>query len=408
MTGSIPDAPRRTLRLGVLFAASATACAAGSGGGDVDAAVDAAADAPPACTTPDARGFTPGAPPAFPEVGDEGGGIIAAPVVAEVSFANDVNAARHERYLEALVASRWAGMAQEYGIGRPTLLRHTRLREAAPATITLDALRALVNAALDRGEIPGADADPARLVLMVFTPRGTAVLVQPGATPESSCRTSVAFHTILMRGGQRLALSVMPVCDAQVPGLDEEGVEQVATSHEYIESVTNPKGNPLRPGRALSATAATPWAALGAEVADLCLSSWVTEGGARYARFYSNASARLGDPCAMGEPIGTTAWMHGTQGSPLGLVPGEEVTLTFTAWSNGPSCPWRVVPEVGGAVRLDATADRQFVRHGDTLRLTVRMPLDAPLHYAAWIALRSELPDGRVTRWPAAFYGTAR
>lgn len=253
------------------------------------------------CEAPDASGFVAAPHPPHPEVPDEGAGIVAEPLLAEVSFASDPNAARHERYIEALAASRWAGLAGEYGIARPTLLRHTRLRDAAPAEVTATDLGTFVNAALDRGDIPGADVDPARLVVLIYLPRGTTLLAGQLSDSEPSCDHSIALHTFYRRGGRRMPLAVVPTCDAHVPGLDAEGVEQVAASHEYIESVTNPAANLLSVGRALPPTTQTPWIVLGPEVADLCGPTWVTEGGVRYARFYSNEAARRGDPCATGD-----------------------------------------------------------------------------------------------------------
>ena len=372
---------------------------------------DATVLAAPVCAGPPDGGFTTAPHASFPQVPDLGGPRVTTPMLAEVSFASDPNAARHERYAEALAASQWVLAAQEYGIGRPGLLRHTRLGDAGVSTTDLPGLRALITAAIDRGEVPGADLDPSCLVVLLYLPPALSLqVIQFSGASVDACRVGGAMHSFIERGGVRVPLAIVPRCEVEVPGLDEEGVEQYAASHEYIEGVTDPRGSISGGGWAFGFGARSPWTVLGEEVADLCGTAWVRESGAVFARLFSNEAARAGDrdPCVPAAVAGPGFGISAPQTQIDEVSPGDTVTLPVTAWSSAPMPDWTVTIEPVGPVYLWGSTDALRVNNGCSMNLRVSIPVDAATGFITGVLVRSTAPDGRSTHWPVAFSIRAR
>jgi hypothetical protein len=180
--------------------------------------------------------------PAFkvpaPVVENLGGPILRSPRIVPISFTGDALADDIERFASILGSSDyWKTTTAEYGIGPATSATPLRAGDTVPATITDDEIRAWLTEKLTSGspEWPTPDDDT---LYAIYYPAGTTVMYGG----FESCQAFGAYHyQVKLPTGRTVPYAVLPRCERFMNyPLDALELLTVASSHEFIEAVTDP------------------------------------------------------------------------------------------------------------------------------------------------------------------------
>jgi hypothetical protein len=367
------------------------------------------------CTTINvASGFCSQNHPAFPQVPDQGGGVIHDVSIVEVDFTGDYNLETLQSFTTWIAGSSWASVVgSDYGVDSMTVENQIVIDNPwAPGATASDAeivtLLQNIGSSFDYDVV----ASEANLVYAVYLP------------PTITSDISVGYHSSFQDMKTRAWVSYAVATRSGWPFMDDVANEETTMSHEIIEAATDPTavvpGVPL--GYSLyNLTGAypNPWAnANGGEVADMCVWSWnayETNAYTFYAqRIWSNSAAALGlDPCVPRRPDVPyfnvfPANLDGSflSGNKMQASPGAVITLNVTGWSlesepggwpvcatasylNGAAGPANgsgLVPSAdcvlggepcGSCVATGAAANAPTVYNGSSVPLTITVPSSA-------------------------------
>jgi hypothetical protein len=332
--------------------------------------------------------WTDAVPGGMPQVLDQGGPVVAAPVFQSITFANyDLTAYVDEFVAKIGSSSYWRQVVTQYGVGPAGSAPPVHIATGAPANIDDVQIETWLAAQITAGApfaSPGAGT-----VYVVFYPSTSSVTFQG----DESCFTMGAYHNNMVVGGVNVPYAVVPECSwATRTALQ---ATTGAASHEMIESVTDPLPVSATPAYLGVDPQHQVFQVVlgGGEVADMCAqwpSSFFVPAGFPYMvqRAWSNSAVVAGlDPCQpelAGEtffnavPVlgDTVSISDGTNTySTLGarIAVGASRVLDVNLYSEADVGPWTVqalnVP-LGGS-NLDFAWDRATGNNGDTLHLTV-------------------------------------
>jgi len=338
----------------------------------------------------------PGTPthPSAPQMGSNGGPVLAAPEIVPIFFTGDDDMqAQLEAFLRAIPGSDyWHAVGSEYGVGDPTVLPSIVSPEPPPTTD--DELQALLEAHAGpletgpmhaRGQLGWPAPDP-NTVYVVFLPSGVTLT----AGSDVSCKTFGGYHSETNQS--RIVYALLPRCPTT--GVPINAISP-ALSHELIEAATDPHPG-TAPGWAGVDSDDLIWDfAPGGEVGDMCeyvaaafqplIGTYVVQ------RSWSNASAAAGhDPCvpALAQPYvtaapnfadvqldypGGSATTRGIQ-----ISNGSSATVDLDLFSDAPTADWTVgVDDVAVVVQmmpaeLSFTLDKTTGNDGDRIHLTIK------------------------------------
>jgi hypothetical protein len=282
----------------------------------------------------DAAGYAFSGPPvtlpsAPPQIATQGGPTYPDATVISVSWRGDPNAPAVDRFLQ-----RWVGSAlylrtlREYGVQSARFGGAYQLATppcTAPCAVPYDPSTGadgvvdLIHRAVRAGELP---APSPRVVYHVTLP--------PGITALGGCDLQYAYHNWTSDlGGYAYAVNYVCATDE----LSDVDVLTINASHEVAEVVTDP----LVGG---STAFALRWDSNGGgEVCDYCGWWYVTDGGFKIQRVWSNEAAAAGfDPCVPygpGFPSNGTFGVAPTSASPVHVRPGGSAALEIRAYASG-------------------------------------------------------------------------
>jgi hypothetical protein len=240
----------------------------------------------------------------LPTAGSLGGPVLPNPRVQPIYFKGFPYATDIDTFLARLSSSTyWSTVTSEYGVGALVALPGYATNVSVPATVTGDALPALLAAGLAEGAATLGPPRADTVYTLFFDPATTLsvmglTLCQPGQPS--------AYHDEWPIGAVQVPVAVIPSC-ASFPGqpsLSGPSVLTLALSHELVEAATDPFPN-SRPAWSGIDRDHILWsiAFSGGELADLCendLPNLVTPGdiGSPVQRIWSNEGARAGTgPC---------------------------------------------------------------------------------------------------------------
>jgi hypothetical protein len=341
--------------------------------------------------------------PDAPQVANNGGPVLSAPVFVPVFFANDdaTQKAALEDYVSKVGATNyWTAIGKEYGVGPATSTKPVELTETAPATIDDGAIQTWLAGKLNANDMAWP-ANTANTVYILHYPTGTTITLQGQGGAQSSCQSFGGYHSNTsldaMHGSAKVAYAVIPRCS----GFGAMGVVDTATaaeSHEMIEASTDPypQDNPAY-GQVDDAHLYWMFALGGGEVGDMCAqdpAAFTKFDGLSYTvqRSWSNASAAAGhDPCV---PLLTKevyfnaapelpdmislGGLGGFQTTGVSVPVGMSKTIDLDLFSDGPTGgPWTVSVKdyqslMGGASgNFTFALDRTQGQNGEKLHLTI-------------------------------------
>ena len=277
-----------------LFVVALVGCGSDHDGNSVDASggsADAAIDAPVLGAFGDR----------MPQIvgGAGGAGIIAAPKVIAITYANDPLRADYEQFFTQYAASAaWTAQAAEYGIGALTVGNPGRLAANAPATLTENELIANVLKPNLTGANPAWGAPDANTLYEVSIP---AALAYDDGTGAKCCQDYYGYHYDAKINNVDVPFAINCACADSLTAL--QNLTETA-NHETLEAASDPLGV----GFAQADDDHAGWTyTTDGEIGDLCeyadTASFLMPTGMTYAiqRTWSNAEARAGhDPCVPG------------------------------------------------------------------------------------------------------------
>jgi hypothetical protein len=353
----------------------------------------------------------PAVHPAMPHLVNNGGPVIASPKVVAVTFAGDP----YQATIDELAATFgdtafWTANVHEYGVGHLAAKAPVHLALKAPTLIDDAAIQAWLKGRLDGTHAEWGTADEST-IYTIYYPAGTSVTL----AGFKSCSVFGGYHSEVKIGAKTVPYAVMPRC-ASFLDLHGFDVLSVATSHELIEAVTDP-----RPYTAPTFSnpdddhAIWGWYT-GGESGDLC----TFNDGAFYTpsdydflvqRSWSNAAAAAGhDPCVPALPgrtyFNTAPVMpdavkaNGATTRGVKIPVGESRTLELDLYSDGPTDAWSVSAVdlsalEGGKQVLSFSFDKTKGQNGDKLHVTIKVLGVDPQYGGEGFAIFSELKGQR-------------
>jgi hypothetical protein len=248
----------------------------------------------------------------LPTVISLGGPVLSAPRVQAIYFPGFDLAADIDGFLGGLGGSAyWQQVTAEYGVGRLTTSASHTSSVAAPRTLDIGGVQALLE------QVFGADTAvlgaPRRdTIYAVFFPASTT-LTSAGAT-LCQRQAPTGLHTEMTLAGTGVAVAVIPECASapERPDLTGAAALTPTVSHELIESATDPFLGSA-PAFADTDEQHAIWsvALSGGEVADLCENEQPNlvvppELGLPVQRIWSNAAVAAGAGPCVPVPAGET------------------------------------------------------------------------------------------------------
>ena len=347
-----------------------------------------------------------------------GSGVIAAPKVIAITYANDPNRTAYETFFtEYAAATAWTAQANEYGVGALTVAAPGRLAANAPATLTETQFINTVLKPNLTGATPAWGAPDANTIYEISIPAS----MQFGDTQDGMCCSDYyGYHyDAAMIGGVDVPFAINCACDGG--GLTALQNLTETANHETLEAATDPFGT----GFAQTDDDHIVWTYItDGENGDLCeyadTANLLAPTGMSYAiqRTWSNAAAHAGtDPCV---PDGASSYYQTIPDAPdtaTVSVFGSSVTthakkiaksatgtLTLHVYATGTSSgPFTVsVDDWSGMGLLSITQPVGTFNAGDTVtaQVTVNNP-DTSLGQAEAFQVTTKPASGPSTY----FYG---
>jgi hypothetical protein len=336
-----------------------------------------------------------GAHQPWPQVPNQGGPVLDHLELVTMTFAGDPNQATLESLGDWVVTSTWLqAVGSEYGVGLGTHLQKVRLPSPAPGQMSTSDVETLLRGLLDSGAAPAPG--PERLYLL-YVPSTTTV---GDSTIGNSCQDFAGYHSEMVYGtnpGVEVAYGVVASCGADSTALAQE--EQTAT-HELIETATDPLDTD-HPAWVITDTT-SPFAALGGEVADLCLGADLTDGPWSVQRIWSNhAAATGGSPCIPQVPGAPYFGFTATPSAIQVARPGQAVDFTVQAWATTAVDSATLVLESYTGFDPHPTLGTDLLAPGDSTRLIFHVPASAQSGDLSLLVLHAETAAD-TNDWPVA------
>jgi len=371
-------------------------------------------------------GFVEAAHPALPTMAFLGGRVLNTPKIRPIFFAGDTLATGLSTFLSGYAGSpELLAAVREYGGSNAVSLSAVNLGTAAPATVNDAQVQAFISNEFKATGAP-IGAPDLNTIYTIYYPE-TTVWQDSSANPPttSACTEGIAgYHNqyVDAASGTKIVYAVIVRC----AGFDTLASLTATSSHEIVETITDPDNNPLGYYN-LPTGNANVWSAVftgsaGSEVGDMCegfTASNYTPSGLNSAiqSSWSNAAAAAGqNPCQPTAPntvyfnsgvVATDAITFKDPGSgavvnatgvkiPLNSSKTVQVQLFSTAATPG---PWTITTSQGSSTCLKFSADKSTGQNGDIVNLTITATCQVSSYAAEPFVLISTL-NGVTNYWP--------
>jgi hypothetical protein len=206
----------------------------GSNDGATDGATDA--DAGPPLDHGDASDVYPAFMPTFGQIADQGGYVMANPIIVPITWDSDPAQAMFDTFADTIGASTyWQATTSEYGVGPAVsgTANHVHISTAAPTTITDSELQSMVTT--NAGTTWPAETQD---TIFIFFIAPTTSLEMGNST--ACAEGTGGYHGQLSSSGNPYA--VVASCDFKItPSAATQSM--ASATHEIIESATDPQPN---------------------------------------------------------------------------------------------------------------------------------------------------------------------
>ncbi len=345
-------------------------------------------------------GFPVAAHPPMPQVTNNGGPVLHAPVLTSVTFSGYDQTTSVDMFVSSIGATPfWMAALGEYNVGPATAATPVHLTETAPASIDDSGIQTWLAGKLD-GTHAEFGTPTANSLYVLFYPSSTAITLM-GAHSCSAGGFGGYHNSVQLStgpwAGMNVSYAVVPECFT--PGTPSIVTATESASHELEEACTDPyplSGTPGPTYMNVDADHAV-WEALlgGGEVADLCAQfpdSFYEPPNYTFfvQRPWSNAAAAGShDPCQPARsnvyfnaaPVMNDAVLlndRGFQFQTKGVLTplGQAKTIEVDLYSDGPMAAWDVSATdlaslIGGGPYVNFSWDKTTGMNGDKLHLTV-------------------------------------
>jgi hypothetical protein len=348
---------------------------------------DAGADA-------DAAPFVPGPHGDMPReisVGD--GGVLVAPKVVPIFFANDDLEGLVEDLLAKLPASPyWSALEAEWGVGPLTVTPSIVLADAPPQTATQDDVVAFINSKL--ASDPSWPAPTDQTIYFLYYPISTTLTLGSATL----CTDFLGYHDYgQTASAASFVFAVQGRCAKGTFNQTDDATQN--TTHELVEATTDP----FLTSYVAQDTAHAVWSRFpGAEIGDMCevesLSFQRLIGFDLLSRFWSNSAAAAGhDPCAppitfpyfnsvpvLPDQIPVTIYSGQVITNGVAVPLGTSKTIDVQLYSDAATSDWTVEADDAAnfaninAGELQFSWNKTTGNNGDTLQLTITRVKNGP------------------------------
>ncbi len=366
-----------SLLASLLVSLGAAAC---GGAVEVDAplepapASDAGADAVAATDAPEVP--YPAPHPGMPEIPNNGGKVLTAPLIVTVTYAGDGLESFAQQLDDWIGGSAWwKTVHADYGVGTATSGGHVVIADPAPDALTDTDLQRWIAAKIDDGTF----AQPTdQTLLVIWLPPQTSITL-PGAGGRS-CASFGGYHSA---AAYRVEGKLRQVSYAVIPRCSGRDSLPITVSHELTEAATDPL-----PGTLLAGSSGwvlndqSPWNPAGGENADMCeFVSPVTENGYSLTRVWSNANAKIGQQPCIPVPPETAAIPYfnaAITDEILIAKPGDTVSTQLVCYSFGPLAgPLTVSAQTWSQGTLTFSFDPPTCTNGTNVTMTIQVGASA-------------------------------
>jgi hypothetical protein len=331
--------------------------------------------------------------PRLPQFADMGGPKLTHPELVFISYADDFSASYNwAHYSRDLVASYWLdAVGKDYGIGAGSVLAAVVRPDPAPEMIDDAQIVDLLFAGLADSSLPMPT--PNTLYMFVF-PAQTMVTVGTFA----SCDDFYGYHDSARHNGVEVAYAVVAECfDPATPGVDARGT---TISHELIEAATDPF--PVtNPGWQLR-DPASPWLAMGEEVADLCERGDATDTYVDMIsqRSWSNSEAAdEQDPCVPQRYGDTYFNVVADNQALLRIRPGEHQTVHLEGFATRDVDSWIFSAKPSQKDAATLTLGANALGPGKSTTLDIAVPSSSRVGSLLTLYAYSERGTGSTYQW---------
>jgi hypothetical protein len=180
----------------------------------------------------DHRGPYPAFQPDAPQIVNNGGTVMTAPVVVTVTWDGDANRTAYEALDDSVGRSRyWREVSSEYGVGAMTSRGYVHVATPAPKALSQADLEAFL---LENSTSPGWPAWTTQTLYAVYLPPETSFTFEgQDACPPGTLASG--YHFNATGGGRTIIYAVIAHCPEATLDLQTE-----IGSHELNEAATDP------------------------------------------------------------------------------------------------------------------------------------------------------------------------
>ena len=335
----------------------------------------------------------------LPQIPTAGGRLLEHVELVTVSFAGYEYESEVQAFDDFIVTSNWlTTVGKDYGVGTGTHVTSIVVSEAPPTYITDDQVQSWITQKIQDGTLPTPPTLDNDYLYNVYFPSTTTIELQG----TQSCSYFEGYHNSVDTGALHYAYAVLPTC-TNTQGGPPLAYLTVSSSHELIEAATDADPLTNAPGYTVT-DPNNPWAFIGGEVANLCVSTVTQEGGFYLQRVWSNSAAAADtSPCipATGDYYNVSA----SPNQPVAVAPGSSTTFTLTGWSTASTSDWFVMTQpYMGTFQADASLDTSSMNNGKTATLTVTVPQGAPSQSYSAVVVFSAKTQTDYAMWPVVVY----
>jgi hypothetical protein len=346
--------------------------------------------------------FTPAphrAPPPIPPMGQR---VIGSPRLVPIVAEGDPFAELLFSFADAVPSSDWwTAVTAGFGVSSMVSGQAITGPEMDPQ-MSFQASVAYVKSA-----VAGTSVEPdGRTVYLLFLAPGIEVIDGDGIA-NCGCAELAGYHGPLDAEGD--AIAIVQRCSADIDS------QTNIASHEIIESATDPDTSTgYREPSEMPVWQGSVWS--GQEVADICATTRVHEGGFEYQRSFTNGAAQAGDdPCV--PPLAEPYYNVTAPQDWYPLPAGATVSIPITGWSSAARDDWFVYvapsletrfPAVFTSGESDMADGVTFygINNGKTGALLVtNLAAPSGVTYVLHLTSRPSSPGSDTEhQWPVGFY----